>query len=317
MATEDLVRELQARGGIARTSELRAAGFGKRTLAAAVARGDVARARTGLLVLPTLDADAREALSHGGLLACASACRSHGLWVLDAHDDRVHTWIAADRHPGRLPIDPETGDVSCCVFHRDTPRGAPDDRRVAVVHALAQLLRCRGPEAFFAALESALRQSKLPSSDRALLRSIVRAEDRWLVDLARADADSGLESLLRLRLHRLGITLAAQVEIPGVGRVDFVLGDCLILEADGKTHDGETRHRDRMRDALAMALGFITLRFDYAMIVHDWPLVEAAVVAAVGRRLHRSDLGLRREGEASTRSSAVVPGRPSSGGGAP
>ncbi|WP_197738239.1 endonuclease domain-containing protein [Agromyces terreus] len=93
---------------------------------------------------------------------------------------------------------------------------------------------------------------------------------------------------MRFRLRRLGIGVRCQVTIGGVGRVDFVIGDCLILEADGGTHDGDGRHRDRVRDATAMALGFVTLRFDTAQILHDWPLVEAAVLAALDRGLHLS-----------------------------
>jgi len=81
------------------------------------------------------------------------------------------------------------------------------------------------------------------------------------------------------------------VAIPGVGVVDFVIGDCLILEADGETHGGSNRHRDLVRDAIAMALGFSTLRFDTALILHDWLTVEAAILAAVGRDLHRSHAG--------------------------
>ena len=41
-----------------------------------------------------------------------------------------------------------------------------------------------------------------------------------------------------------------------------------------------------MRDAVAAAHGFDTLRFDYALVVHDWPLVEGAILATVERRLH-------------------------------
>lgn len=293
----DLVREVQRRGGIARTRHLRAAGASARDLASAVAGGVLLRPRTGLYVSVETEPAVVESLSHGGLAACVSACASYGLWVLTPADDQAHTWIDPDRHPGRLPIDPESGKSTCCVFHRDTATGAQDGGRVGIVQALAQVLRCRGPETFFAALESALRQSKLNADARAVLRAKVRAEDRWLVDFARADADSGLESLLRLRLHRLGLSLTSQVAIPGVGTVDFVLGDRLILEADGKTHDGEARHRDRMRDALATALGFVTLRFDYALIIHDWPAVEAAILAAVAGDLHRSALGLRVESE--------------------
>lgn len=42
-----------------------------------------------------------------------------------------------------------------------------------------------------------------------------------------------------------------------------------------------------MRDAAASVLGYETLRFDYAQIVHEWPSVEAAVVAALTRLRER------------------------------
>ncbi len=112
---------------------------------------------------------------------------------------------------------------------------------------------------------------------------------RWLVDFARPDADSGLESLLRLRLHLLGISLATQVSIPGVGRVDFVVDGHLIIEVDGREHHGapEMRHRDLSRDAAASRLGYETLRFDYAQVVHDWPTVQAAIRGALRRARDR------------------------------
>lgn len=86
-----------------------------------------------------------------------------------------------------------------------------------------------------------------------------------------------------------GITLDCQVRIPTVGRVDFVLDGRLILEADGKAHHAGSaqRHRDLVRDAVASALGYETLRFDYAQIVHAWPTVEAAVLAAIVRLRER------------------------------
>ena len=152
-----------------------------------------------------------------------------------------------------------------------------------------------GPEASLrAALESGTDdRTHLAPADALRLRAAVAHEHRWLVDFARADADSGLESLLRLRLHRLGITLTSQVPDSRVcGIVDFVIGDCLILEADGATHGGDHRHGDLVRDAVAMSLGFVTLRFDSAMILHDWEAVAAAVLAAVARNLHRSPAGL-------------------------
>ena len=56
------------------------------------------------------------------------------------------------------------------------------------------------------------------------------------------------------------------------------------MEADGvENHEGDRlRHKDLVRDANAAAWGYLTLRFDYAMIVHDWELVESAILGALG-----------------------------------
>ena len=71
--------------------------------------------------------------------------------------------------------------------------------------------------------------------------------------------------------------------ITAVGRVDFLIGDRLIIEVDGKPNHASSsmRHKDLIRDANAAARDFVTLRFDYAMVVHDWPLVESAILAQV------------------------------------
>lgn len=135
---------------------------------------------------------------------------------------------------------------------------------VGVVHCLVQIAWCRGAEPFFCALESALRLTLIDPTELGRIRRAVPAPLRNLVDLARTDADSGLESLVRLRLHRLGSSCACQVPIPGV-----------------------------VRDAVAMAHGFVTLRFDAALILHEWEVVEAAILAALVRGLHESDLGRR------------------------
>ncbi|WP_406250494.1 endonuclease domain-containing protein [Microbacterium sp. M] len=148
---------------------------------------------------------------------------------------------------------------------------------------LLQIANCTDEDTFFAALESALRHSRLSPGDLAWLWRHLPVRMRWLVGFARSDADSGLESLIRLRLHRIGIAVRTQVLIPGVGEVDFVIGDRLIVEADGReNHEGaDRRHKDLVRDAAAAALGYQTLRFDYDLIVRNWSVVEAAILAAL------------------------------------
>lgn len=169
-----------------------------------------------------------------------------------------------------------------CVTHYSPGRAGLGVAPVAA--ALVHAYRCLGQEAFFAAYESAWNKRLLPASDRRRVREQLPVSARWLLDLARPDAESGLESILRLRLHLLGIRLESQVTIPGVGRVDFVVAGRVILEIDGReNHTGDRRHRDLMRDAAASAAGFETLRFDYALVLYDWDRVVAAILPAIAR----------------------------------
>jgi very-short-patch-repair endonuclease len=262
----DLVRRS---GGIARGRDLCRQGVTRKALCRAVAGESLVRIRDGVYAVPGVDPAVYAAAEHGGELCCASALRAHGIWVLEPRPRR-HVWVGPG---GRVH------HARCrCVTHRDVGRSAFGT--VSLVHALVQVASCLGAEAFFAAFESAWNRGLLTGSDRREIRLRLRAGMRWLVDIARPTSDSGLESLLRLRLHRLGIVLESQVWIDRVGRVDFLLAGRIILEVDGReNHDGQSlRHKDLRRDAAAAAQGYETLRFDYAMMVHSWPDVEAAVL---------------------------------------
>jgi very-short-patch-repair endonuclease len=70
--------------------------------------------------------------------------------------------------------------------------------------------------------------------------------------------------------------------------VDLLIGDSLIVEIDSETHHGkpEARRRDLQRDAVAAALDFETLRFDYTSVMFDWPFVTAMVESVVARDGH-------------------------------
>ncbi|GAB3601142.1 endonuclease domain-containing protein [Microbacterium tumbae] len=262
-------------GGLAHGTALQRYGLSRAELAKAVGRRELERLRPGLFATSTLDPNVRVAALHGGALTCASALRVHGIWVLD-DDTRPHVWV------GRRGRVHEHGGCRCTshFFRGVVPLGIVD-----VETALIQLFHCEGDESFFASLESALHLRRLSRAAKLRVRAALPASARWLVDLAGAEAESGLESLLRLRLHVLGLILAAQVVIHGVGRVDFVVGGRLIIEVDGKeNHTGAAkRHRDLMRDAAASALGYETLRFSYGQIVHDWPTVQAAILGAMAR----------------------------------
>ncbi|WP_341946120.1 type IV toxin-antitoxin system AbiEi family antitoxin domain-containing protein [Microbacterium sp. LWH11-1.2] len=262
-------------GGVARGTTLQDYGCSRTRIAAAADAGEIRRVRQGVFALPKTDAGVLAAAAHGGSLTCAAALRAHGVWMLPAPNHEVHVWMGRSGRPH-----PHEG-CSCTTHYSPGSAGlglAP------VVVCLIHAYRCLDEEAFFAAYESAWNKRLIGAHDRARIRRELPRAAGWLLDLARPDAESGLESLLRLRLHLHGIRLDCQVSIPGVGRVDFVVAGRIILEADGReNHTHAKRHDDLRRDAAASALGFETLRFDYAMIVHDWPTVLAAIVPALGR----------------------------------
>lgn len=261
---------LESCGGVARAAELRRRGVAWAAIDRAVRGGLVRRVRHGVYALGSAPSDFVTAAAHGGAVACVSALRWWGVWVLG--DAALHVWLGAK---GRA----HAHEGCRCVDHHAA--GTAKFGVVPIVDALVQAAHCVGREAFFAAFESAWRQGLIDAADRVAIRSQLPARLRRLVDIARPDADSGLESILRLRLADIGIVLACQVLISGVGRVDFVLAGRIILEVDGRqNHDGPSlRHKDLVRDAHAAAAGYETLRFDYALILHDWPVVRAAILA--------------------------------------
>ena len=93
---------------------------------------------------------------------------------------------------------------------------------------------------------------------------------------------------MRHRLAGAKIRVRAQVEIEGVGRVDFLVGDLLIVETDGfEFHaDKETFTKDRGRDRRAAALGYRTIRITWDDVHNRWEKVLADVRALVRARRH-------------------------------
>jgi very-short-patch-repair endonuclease len=274
-------------GGIARTDQLAAAGVPRRDVSAAVRAGTILRLHRGLYGHPSTDARLLHAAQHGGRLACTDALNWHGLWTLA--DSHLHVAVAPDGHPTRHGCD------TVIIHHWDADEAG--DWVVSIPTALQQLSRCGSDEDLLVALESARagRHPRLSGPGFEALRKGLSPRLEPLLDFAGSSAESGLESLTRWRLHRLGIHCRPQVDLPSIGRVDLVVGDRLILELDGREHHSSEAAfaLDRRRDAAAAAQGFLTLRFSYVQVVHEWESVAAAVLAVVEAGLHETSAGRR------------------------
>ena len=290
---QDVAAALARAGGVASVDELVRAGFTPRSIQRAAATGAIIRIRRGWYALRSAPAEQTRAIRVGGSLACISGCSYYGLWR--PLEKRLHVGVDHGAHHLKDPIagtplgaeHPPPG----LVVHWSRERTADHVPGVLpLITCLAQVVRCQPEDIAFAVLESALRGRHLSAQQQARLEFAVSSKKRFLVRHARESADSGSESLFRYRMLRLGVRMRSQVEIPGVGRVDFVIGDRLLIEIDSNAHHGgiAKRLRDLHRDAIAAGLGFLTLRFDYDQILHDWETVEATVLAIISRGEHLS-----------------------------
>lgn len=89
----------------------------------------------------------------------------------------------------------------------------------------------------------------------ALAALPLRGRARALLADCTPFSDSGLESIFRTRLRWLKISIRPQAWVHG-HRVDFLLGDRLIVQVDGKQHEGAQRTSDCEHDAELMKRGY-------------------------------------------------------------
>lgn len=261
------VRDVCTRG------ELLAAGWTVRRIAKAVGAGDLLRVRGGLYVTPDVDRATSIAVRAGGRLGCVSELRRRGIWVRD--DDTVHVHLA------RSAACP-TADGVRIHWRRLFAMPPTDAGRVGILDALLVATTCLPRLEAIAALDSALNSRLVGWSE---LRATIGAtrHGRRLLDLVDPRAQSGIESIVRVALRDLGLRVRSQVRYVGIGIVDLLVEDHIVVELDGAAfHDGgPVSSRDRRRDALHAAAGRTPLRFRYSQVMFDLPQVCAAIVGAV------------------------------------
>ena len=157
---------------------------------------------------------------------------------------------------------------------------------------LAQMVRHR--------VARRLHRVALAGHDRALLREPVAQLGvdralrdppprtvRRLVEEASPWADSGLETFVIIRLRWLGLPIRVQIWISG-HRVDFLIGERLVLQVDGGHHVGAQRAEDIRHDAELMLLGYHVIRVGYDQVMNRWPDVQEQIMHAIAQGLHRA-----------------------------
>lgn len=229
----------------------------------------------------------------GGSLSCTSVLRRQGVWVPpQVKTLHVRGNEKAHRaHPRRY----------CSQF---TPPGpvtvAVDDIDVALRHAL----RCLDAEGIVVVCDSILNRTLrfdagllVPDMGSRLLTP-TEVESCFtgapirvcrLLDRIDARAQSGTETMVRLRLRAKGVHVNVQVKIDGIGHVDLVVGNRLIIEVDGRAyHENPYSYaEDRRRDRVATKHNLLRMRLTYEDVIYNWAEAEADIMFAVREGHHR------------------------------
>ncbi|QAY60576.1 DUF559 domain-containing protein [Microbacterium protaetiae] len=228
-------------------------GIRARHIAHLVANGELIRLRNGRYVKTGMSVDLVRAGRLGARLDCISLLRAIGIFV-HTHD-RLH--VQVEHGSTRLPAPDESVVRHWRRSSRDRGHLTAD-----VVEALAQSFRCQSLREAIATLDSAWHHGVVDEEKVKRVFDLLPRRYRRLRALLDRRAESGPESLMRLMLRGLGCHVDVQVEIRGVGRVDFVVDGWLIVECDSKKyHEGwDNEKRDRRRDFAAAAQGYVTIR---------------------------------------------------------
>lgn len=150
------------------------------------------------------------------------------------------------------------------------------------------MFACGDTGSAIASIDSALETGALDLGHLELIRSWLPPSKRALLDLSEPDAQSGIETKVRLFLRSRRIPFSVQVAISDVGRVDLLVGDRLVIELDGRAfHTGTAFEEDRARDFELITRGYLVLRISYRQVVHDWDRTRAGILALVARGEHR------------------------------
>lgn len=269
--------------GVLTRRELMALGYDDATLRRAVAAGDLILLRRGWYAFRMHDPDVAAAVRSGGVLGCVSALRLHGLWIPPGYPDLHIRRSKTMRGPGRL---------AGCTPVRGRP-GPTSSAVDPVVFALACAARCMSVEDWAAAADSYL---NLNGVDREELRASIApyggATVDALLDKTDGRAQSGTESIVRVRLRALGFHVVVQ---PAVdyriyrGHADLRIGK-LLIECDGaRFHSGEKdRSNDYVRDRKSLIGGWESMRLAYRHVIGpEWDEVVQDVRAFTGEGRHR------------------------------
>ncbi|MGC5248666.1 hypothetical protein ACPXB3_17285 [Gordonia sp. DT219] len=258
--------------GVNRRLELLATGLTDNDLRRMVRRNELIAVRPGWYATRDADPQAVVAARNHGALSGPTALDKHGFWVPPGYDS-VHI------RSGKAALDL---GKACC-----RPSGPPIPVHTILDQAplaLCAAIPCMTGDDWIAVADSFMHSAQL---DVELLRAMLPRPTR-VIDTLLTECDpcsqSGTETLVRIRLRRLGFEVVVQPRLIGVGFSDLLVGR-LLIECDSELH--HTSLENYRNDRRALAMGYSTMRLTYDDVLYGWDDTVADIEKTLADDRHR------------------------------
>lgn len=274
---EQIEVELARSAGVVSLRRLAAEGVPRAQAARQVRALGLVAVRPGWYAREGADTRLLRAVRLKGALTCVDALAMSGVWrppsarglhlrLPDRSPEQRD--VAGHRLPGRVPV----------LDAVDIP-----------ALAAACVIRCQPTIDAVATLDSALRLGILGADELDELLAAAGPRGARLRRRIDPSAESGPESMLRQMLVSRRLPFVPQMRFHGVGRVDFLIGDRLIVEVDSQAWHSKPAdvQRDLARTNRLRRFGFDVLRFSYFDVVDHPEQVMATILGVVRRGEHR------------------------------
>lgn len=265
-------------GGVVTRTELLAQGMSRRKIEAAELDGLLIRVDRCRYAWQDAVPEVVAAARADATLTCVSALAAHGLWTMPSSGLHLRRGGYGMRKRD-LPV-----GARLCFSPSSTVE--PLD---GIPAALGAVVRHHNAEEAVMAMDSVLHRRLLTRAELDALLAEFPPRARALLARADSRAESPLESIARQRLRVAGFRPRIQVPLPGLGRVDMMIGRRLIVETDGREfHTGdESFEEDRRRDRVAASMGLVPIRLTWNQVLYQWDEVLADIRAIATRTRRR------------------------------
>lgn len=271
-----LDHDIRRLGGLVRSSRLRELGHSRHAIDTAMDDGWLLRPCRSWVASREATRDSVIAAIHRGVLSGATALRSLGVW--SGTDSQIHVLVAPNAKSA-----PMTSKVSLARFaptqsfggvvrHWRKPVLDVDDGpdwRGSIVDSLLDFASRQSTEYVHAAIESALNRRVLATWHLSVLSKHLPVRHRPMIAHLDGRAESGTETLARLRIQSFGCGVDSQMWI-GSHRVDLLVNGWLVVEIDSEAWHGGLRVDDSKRNNWLTSQGYRVLRFDYTEVMYGW-----------------------------------------------